>query len=217
MWTAAELKDVWEKETGDKEVIFEIYGSKGSSYNGYWDDITWLTNPNGYADVASSADLRNLYEDGDVRGELFISHVDAPDHFWTTKYIGKGLSTLPDVNNIIILRLSEMYLNRAEALYRGATVAGATALTDLNMITSNRGASAIASPDANVIFDERRKELAFEGHLVFDYARTKKTLVRTDYDGFTLKDIEFPSYRWAMPIPRSEMDANPNMVQNDNY
>ena len=65
---------------------------------------------------------------------------------------------------------------------------------------------------------ERRKELAFEGHLVYDMARTGTSLHRVDYQGAAdAKDIEFPSYRWALPIPKSEMDANPNMVQNDGY
>lgn len=216
LWNANQVADVWTAATGTSEVIFEIFGATGSSYNGNWDDITWMTNPEGYADVASTADLRDMYEAGDVRGDLFVSHKDAPDHFWTLKYAGQGVNT-PDINNIIVLRLSEMYLNRAEALYNGATISGATALSDLNAITSRRGASAISSPDANVIFNERRKELAFEGHIFCDYARTKRSLVRTDYDGATLKDISFPNYRWALPIPRSETDANPNMVQNENY
>lgn len=216
LWTAEQIPNVWTEEIGSDEVIFEIYGSTGSSYNGYWDDITWMTNPNGYADVASTADIRDLYEDGDVRGELFVSHPDAPDHFWTLKYAGKGLRT-PDVNNIVVLRLSEMYLNRAEALYNGATIAGATAIADLNEITSKRGAAAIETPSANAIFNERRKELAFEGHILFDFARTKRSIRRIDYDGLTLKDIDFPDYRWALPIPKGEIDANPNMVQNDNY
>jgi hypothetical protein len=173
-----------------------------------------MVNPDGYADVASTADLRNLYENTDVRSNMFISHADAPDHFWTLKYPGKPGSNKQE-NNVVVLRLSEMYLNRAEAIYKGATVPGVTAESDLNAIASKRGASAIASVNVTNLFNERRKELAFEGHIVYDYARLGRSLVRTDYDGSAInKDIPFPSTRWALPIPKRETDANPNMVQN---
>lgn len=199
------------------EVIFEVYGSKQNEYNEYWEDIAWMTNPDGYADVASTADLRNLYEKDDVRGKLFKSHKNAPDHFWTTKYPGKDLSMRPTFNNIVVLRLAEMYLNRAEALVHGASIAGTSADADLLKITSNRGASPVKASLDNVLL-ERRKELAFEGHLVYDLARTGTALHRVDYEGAAVaKDIPFPNYRWALPIPKREVDANKNMVQNPEY
>lgn len=217
LWTAAEYENAWGNDypTGG-EIIFEVYGSKGSSYNGSWDEISYMVNPEGYADVASTADLRDLFEEGDVRGEMFVSHPDAQDHFWTLKYPGKGEGT-PDANNIVVLRLSEMYLNRAEALHKGATISGVTALGDLNAVATIRGAAAHESPSDNAIFNERRKELCFEGHIVYDFARNKRNLVRVDYNGQANQNIDFPNYRWAMPIPKTETDANPNIVQNDNY
>lgn len=217
LWSVEEYSSVWNDDfQTDGEVIFEVYGAIGSSYNGSWEEISYIVDPDGYGDVASTSDLRDLFEDEDVRGSLFISHNDAPDHFWTLKYPGKGVKT-PDVNNIIVLRLSEMYLNRAEAIYNGAVISGVTALGDLNTIAEIRGASAYASPTKQSIFDERRKELCFEGQIVYDYARNQKSLDRIDYDGTSNEDIDFPSYRWALPIPDSEMNSNPNMVQNDNY
>lgn len=218
MFSANELPSVWGKDASDGgEVIFEIYGDKKNYYNEYWEDISWMTNPDGYADVASTADLWDLYEESDVRGTLFVSHEDAPDHFWTTKYSAKDPTARPSYANIIVLRLSEMYLNRAEALAHGATIAGVTAENDLLAITSNRGASPVTATLENILL-ERRKELAFEGHLVYDMARTGTALHRIDYQGAAdAKDIEFPSYRWALPIPKGEMDANPNMVQNEGY
>lgn len=219
MFTAEQLPSIWGQDVAsDKgEVIFEVYGSKQNEYNEYWEDIAWLTYPDGYADVASTKDLRGLYEEGDVRGTLFRSHENAPDHFWTSKYPGKDLSVRPTFNNIIVLRLSEMYLNRAEALAHGATIAGATAENDLLTITSHRDASPVAATLENIL-KERRKELAFEGHLIYDMARTGTSLHRVDYEGAAIaKDINFPDYRWALPIPKKEIDANPNIVQNEGY
>jgi len=218
MFTADNYESQWGMNTAQTggEVIFEVFGSQKNSYWGSWEVISWLVYPGGYADVASTADLRNLYETGDVRGNMFISDPEAPDHFWTLKYPGKtGTNHLE--NNIVVLRLSEMYLNRAEAIYRGAVIPGVTAESDLLKITSNRGASPV-SASATTIFKERQKELAFEGHIIYDYARTQTSLVRTDYNGTDItKNIPFPSYMWALPIPKREMDANPNMVQNDEY
>lgn len=219
IWKPGELKSVWTVDIPkDGEIIFEVFASTGASYNGYWDEISYMVNPYGsYPDVASTADLRGMYEENDVRGELFRSHPDATDHFWTTKYAGKGKGT-PDVNNIIVLRLSEMYLNRAEAIVNGATIPGVSALSDLNEITSNRGASAYTSVGKEIVFNERRKELAFEGHIAFDYARCQKSLVRIDYNGVVSnQNIPFPSYKWALPIPKRECDANGNLEQNPQY
>jgi hypothetical protein len=141
-----------------------------------------------------------------------------PGLLWTTKYSGKGVGQ-PEANNIPILRLSEMYLNRAEAIVKGATVAGVTAMNDLTAITSNRGATAPAAAGMEAVKAERRKELAWEGHYFFDLARWNDPVVRPaswnlnpDY-----QNIPFPSYRWALPIPKGELEVNENLVQNDQY
>lgn len=219
MFTAEELPTIWTKDNASAggEVIFEIYGNKLNEWNGYWDEISWLSNPEGYADVCASADIRNLYEENDVRASLFQSHAEAPDHFWTTKYAGKSKTQRPLVSNIIVLRLSEMYLNRAEALAHGATIQGASVESDLKVITSNRNASDAPATLEGILL-ERRKELAFEGHLIYDMARTGTPVNRVDYQGAeSARTIEFPSYRWALPIPLVEMNSNPNMEQNEGY
>jgi hypothetical protein len=219
MFTADELPDIWTQNVAskEKEVIFEVFGLLSNEYNEYWEEISGMTTPEGYGDVCSTADLRNLYEESDVRATLFESHPEAEDHFWTTKYWGKATER-PTYNNIIVLRLSEMYLNRAEAIFRGASIPGVTAAGDLEIIASNRN-STPAVPSLTGILAERRKELAFEGHYIYDMARTGTPLNRTvDYDGSsTAQYIEFPSYRWALPIPLAEINANPNCAQNEGY
>ncbi len=217
LFTVGNYEEQWGQITATEggEVIFEVYGSQKNSYWGSWETIPYFTSPKGYADVASTSDLRDLYEENDVRGKLFLGDEAAPDHYWTLKYPSKPGTNRE--NNTIVLRLSEMYLNRAESIFNGAVVSGVTADSDLKKITDNRGATAISATSTS-IFNERRKELAFEGHIVYDYARTKKSLVRIDYQGASVnKDISFPSYKWALPIPKAELDANPNILQNENY
>lgn len=206
--------EMWGKSVADKggEVIFEIYSSKK---NGSWDDSGWTMLPyitaiEGSADVCATNDLYNLYEDNDVRKSLFQDN--EADHF-LIKYPGKPGSVDPKENNIPVLRLAEMYLNRAEAIYNGATIPGVSAQNDLDAITNARGASQV-SPGSETIFNERRRELAFEGHIYFDYKRLGKSITRTDFRATQNKDVTFPGKIWAMPIPKTECDANPNMVQN---
>ena len=209
--------NMWSAQTAAKggEIIFEVFGS---NKNEYWDESGWTHLPyitgmgeEGSEDICATSDLVNLFEDADIRKALFYKNEN--DNM-INKYHGKE-GGIPRQVNIPILRLAEMYLNRAEAISNGASITGATVRGDLEAIASKRGATVPAQPN---IFEERRKELFFEGHIVYDYARTKTPLVRTDFDGVKNKDIPAaPDYRWAMPIPKREMDANPNMVQNPGY
>ena len=214
-FTTTSQGGIWGAEVGGSETIFEVYGSEGNDAHGNWDVISYILSPDGYADVGASKDLIGLYEDGDVRANLFTNTADYPNDFWSLKYPGKDGNLRED--NIPVLRLSEMYLIRAEAIYEGASISGVSAAADINMIRTNRGLAAVNSVSLNDIYAERQKELCFEGHQLFDLARTKRALTRTDYGGAVNKDIPFPDYRWAMPIPKAELDANENMVQNDGY
>ncbi|MDN5291943.1 MAG: starch-binding outer membrane protein SusD/RagB family [Anaerophaga sp.] len=216
VYSSGENEDgVWGSLTSGDEDIFMIYGSEGNSSHGNWDVISYIMNPGGYGDVGASGDVLDLYEEGDVRGELFTNSTNFPNDFWTLKYPGKDGNLRED--NINVLRLSEMYLIRAEAILNGASISGVSAVDDLNAIRENRGASALSSATLNTVYDERRRELCFEGHQLFDLSRTGRGLERNDYDGSLNQNIPFPDYRWAMPIPQTEMDANENMIQNPGY
>ena len=216
-YTTWDLGGVWGTD-GASEVIFEVYGSEGNSTHSNWDVISYIMSPEGYGDVGASDDVRVLMEEGlDVRHNLFINTADWPNDYWSLKYPGKA----PDGNlredNIPVLRLSEMYLIRAEAILNGAAISGATAVGDIDAIRSNRGATSLGDVTLTDVYQERRRELCFEAHELFDLARTQRSLVRVDYDGAVNQNIAFPDYRWAMPIPQAEMDANENMVQNPGY
>lgn len=214
MWTAEEYPDVWTKDAGSGEVIFEAYKDDSNSGN---EDCSYMTYPSGaYGDCIASTELIGLYAEGDVRLDTYTQDEDeTPGLYWTTKYAGKGVN-IPDANNTVLIRLSEMYLNRAEAIVRGASVAGATAASDLNKITSNRGAAAYTTVGNDAIKKERRLELAWEGHYFFDLARWNQACNREANSQLneSVQNIPFPSYRWALPLPKSELEVNENLDQN---
>ena len=202
------------------EIIFEVYVSQSDGSRSDLGD--YLTAPEvaggaGYGDVRVSNDLINLYDATDVRlTGLTKTNSKYPGYRWSTKYPGKN--GLLAYNNVPVLRISEMYLIRSEAIYRGATVSGVTAIDDLNRVATNRNAEAYATVTLDNLFEESRKEFLFEGHIFFDMKRLQKSLVRTDYDLDPLtKNIDFPSYRWALPIPENDILYNDNMDQNPGY
>lgn len=214
LYDASNYTNVW-GTNGASEILLEVYGNNQQSYAPYWEEIGYMYDGNGsYADVCASNGLLNMFEASDVRQDLFYSPEGFSGYFWPDKYPGKGGDSRQ--NNIPVLRLSEMYLIRAEAVLQGAS---GDALADLNAIRTHRGLTAVSSISMDDIFKERRLELCFEGHIFYDYKRLGRSLDRTDEDNRIVgeEDVPFPSNLWTYPIPQSEMDANENMVQNPGY
>ncbi|MBD1397017.1 RagB/SusD family nutrient uptake outer membrane protein [Pontibacter sp. JH31] len=152
----------------------------------------------------------------DIRGTMF-GYNPGPKVYYPTKYQKAG-----NIDNIHIIRIAEVYLNRAEARAKTGDIPGA--LSDLNMVRSRAGATPITNLSGSqavleAIWNERNLELAFEGHSFFDLVRTGqalKSLVavsRTNGPPVTLQDRN----RQVFPIPTFDIDANPNLVQNEAY
>lgn len=144
----------------------------------------------------------------------------------------------PTLSSPVMFRISEMYLNRAEANVKlGNTKA---ALDDVDEIRKNRGlesslynGSVPGSTTAlNAVLNERRIELAFEGQRTYDVYRNKLDMNRT-YWGYHLPGLKetdinltqspvgYPNMivKWDDPkiiyyIPIDEVQANPLCVQN---
>ena len=130
----------------------------------------------------------------------------------------------PKTNNICIIRLSEVYLNAAEAgLKKGTDLKEAQGY--LNDIISRRTTDTSQQVSTETftldrILKERRKELVGEGEVFYDYLRNGLAIERKGgWHLETLKasnaqKIEATDLRIALPIPQSEIDANPNIQQN---
>ncbi|QCX00854.1 RagB/SusD family nutrient uptake outer membrane protein [Aggregatimonas sangjinii] len=110
--------------------------------------------------------------------------------------------------NIPMFRIAEMHLIRLESNFREGTTTGLDPLIEINALRARSGATELAGPlTADVIFNERQRELAFEGFLIHDYKRTKRTVGDLPYNDDSL----------VFPIPQTEMDTNPLMTQNPGY
>ncbi len=227
LWTAADYKDPktspFTKDVHelDDEVIFEVYASSQNSYDGYWDGLANMAGPGSYGDAGATQQLMALYEPDDARLNLFVdsSYGDKEDKscVWSGKYLGKGVAT-PDVVNVVVLRLSEMYLIRAEATALHGATASKTAVEDLKAIAGRMGASTQPATVSGIA-KERIKELCWEGHLWFDLGRTKTDMTRTDETGTNIiSEIKWGSKYFAMPIPESQIKVSGGvLVQNEGY
>lgn len=143
------------------------------------------------------------------------------------KYIGTGIgSTNENVNNGKVFRTGEMYLIRAEARAEQGKFTGAnSAESDINAlraarITGYTNVVFASKQDAiDAIMQERFKELPFEGHRFWDLKRKGLPVVRLAADAPTpgATTLAAGNFRFVLPIPQTEMNANPLMQQNPSY
>jgi starch-binding outer membrane protein, SusD/RagB family len=164
---------------------------------------------NNHVVSSRSTDVRNLlFEPGTAgRGKIYVE---------CTKYIGKN--GFINLDNVPVVRVAEMYLNRAEALATpgSAVLDEAAALGDLNTILTARGLPTVTLSGAalyNEILRQRRLELAFEGHRFWDLKRLGKDIVKAPHYNTVL----FTDARILAAIPQREVDGNPNLKQNFGY
>ncbi|TDQ07000.1 RagB/SusD family nutrient uptake outer membrane protein [Pedobacter metabolipauper] len=112
--------------------------------------------------------------------------------------------------NEIEIRLADTYLMEAEALVRsGGDVTRAKTMLDLVRGRMNLGSVA---PTLDNIYNERRMELATEGHRFFDLVRTNRAVAVLGPVGYTANRSEY------LPIPQGEIDITKNAIkQNPGY
>ncbi|MEP0367759.1 MAG: RagB/SusD family nutrient uptake outer membrane protein [Cyclobacteriaceae bacterium] len=194
------------------EAIFQldVDSDDGNFANRSLIDI--YTANNGNAAHAVSQDLIDLYEAGDARLAWYLDEAATPaTDLHVFKYPG-GLGINADAHHFPVMRLTEFALMAAECEVLTGGDEG-RALTLVNQITSRAGASAIASSGTQLqedIITERRKELAFEGHRLYDLKRLQRGFTRNDCllsNGNC--SVTYPSDLYAWPIPQYETAANP--------
>lgn len=227
--TAAQLPNVYLDAT-NAGIVYElsVNTSSESRYNNVGVIYSQTVSGNVRSEYAAAYDYVQLLDPDDVRSEVavFDATYDGNNYNAIKKFIGETgqVNGLVDVK---IIRAAEVTLNKAEAQYRLGREAEALAtlneLRDKRYSTYTGGESGAALLDA--ILTERRIELAFEGHRFFDVKRLGEPIVRSDFGdladgtGTPPENLVLPAgdYRFQLPIPQAEINANPNMEQNPGY
>lgn len=185
------------------------------------------TGPSGSNPVYLSNFLLNSFENGDSRKTKWVNNVTVSGntYYYPFKYtVGPTTSsTAPATEYQMVLRLGEVYLNRAEARAQQNNLTGAIA--DLDVIRKRAGLPLIANTNPGIsqsalidtILHERRIELFSEwGHRWLDLKRTGTVdavmSVVTPQKGGTWNT----NWQWY-PIAQDQLQKNPFLVQNPGY
>ena len=230
LWTNAEYATAWgnDASNGTKgEVLFEIVNTTDDSPGK--ESLGRLHSPSGYKDICLTSSFYALLNEDpdDVRLKLLEY---SSKRAFVKKYQPQDEEDIMDAN-IPLIRLSEAYLNAAEAAVK--TGDNPSAVKYLNAIVS-RANPANSVEGSTVTLDrvmtERRKELVGEGHRFFDALRDGGSVDRHDVKGqskisstkhYITKaekmNFSWDYYKCVLAIPKAEMDANSNMLQNPLY
>ncbi len=197
-------------ESGNSEIIFstQISSSIVDEYSFGSDFWNWFVGDDSKADFPVDPDLVAAFDAaGDVTRKAVTLAADGLTAIKFPKDTGLG-----GEHDWIELRLADVILLYAEALNENGSTAAA--LVELNKIRTRAGlANSTATSQADIraaIQDERRLELAFEGHRWFDLVRTNTVSAEM---GTTVN-----SNYYVFPIPVSEVLATNGVItQNAGY
>ncbi|MBQ9339681.1 MAG: RagB/SusD family nutrient uptake outer membrane protein [Paludibacteraceae bacterium] len=130
----------------------------------------------------------------------------------------------PMLSSPVLCRWGEVILNRAEAYAKSGQ--DAKALADVNVIRTRAGIPAEGMFAAgnmhgydnvlDVVLDERRMELAFEGHRMFDVYRNKRDMDRRYAGAQPFKIVPYTEPHIQYPIPNNEWTVS-GIEQNPGY
>lgn len=240
LWSNEEYASVWGTEFSEAdpgEVLYECVNSPSESAGK--DGVAYVSWEGGYgSDYLTSSFYELMQEDpDDVRNKCYKLTTKADGETvegraYLTKYGPEQAGESMEDANVPVLRLSELYLIAAEAAVKENNNGKAVQYLDAVV---NR-----ANPDRTVqgktvtlddVLTECRKEFVGEGHRFFDAIRNGKEIVRrestktfpelyqTKHEGLTTeaRSFDWNYYRVVLPVPRAEMNANQNMVQNPVY
>jgi len=200
------------------ETILELNNSVTSNVSA----LAGLYYQSSNGEMLCTTPLYNLYTATDLRRNLILNGIrkgNSEPAFVVNKY-SNFLN--PDPDEIKIIRYAEVILTLAEAYAQ--TGDNANALLYLNQLAKNRDPSFAGYTDTGAqlitdIINERRKELAFEGLRFFDLTRLNQVIYRPaePFSYPTYTPVLTTDFRRLQPIPISETQVNPNIVQNPGY
>lgn len=230
LWTNAEYPTAWAEDCSAQapgETLLEVINltddSPGKEALGY------LHSASGYKDIiCTSSFYAMMMEDAnDVRTKLMKV---TSKRAYCNKFQPQGNKLIQDAN-IRLIRLSEAYLNAAEAAVK--TQKYDKVVEYLHPIV-NRANPAKSITDGTTVtleqvMTERRKELFGEGQRMFDALRDGGYVERKNVSVSAIsstkhltmaeekKKFNWNYFRCILPIPVTETDANHNISQNPGY
>ena len=233
LWTNEEYPNAWEKEyekSAPGEYLFELVNLTVDGVGK--ENISYLTWEDGYDDYCLTSSFYEVMKEDpdDIRNTAYVIGKKAK-RAYINKFLPQGDKAREDAS-IHVLRLSEVYLIAAEAAVKLNN--NDKAVKYLDAIVNRANPEKTVKGKTITLDDvllERRKELFGEGHRMFDAIRNHKRIERTEATK-TFPEIadtkhismleesmsfDWSYYRVVLPIPKAEINANPNILQNPGY
>ena len=222
----SETENIWSDYLDETNYV--VLWGPFASWSWFYQPDTNFVRHNTYTDASDyridtvtydvDHELYDLNNDGDPTNDPIYTSPPGNIHLMKWIPVNTDLTTgiiwtggYGNINQIMI-RLSEVYLDYAEALVQQGKDIN-TALEYINRVRRRGGASDITTTDKNqlldIILNERKVEFCFEGKRFFDLKRAGK-----------LKEVLGPlgwkDYMVNYPIPQEEIDLT-KMEQNPGY
>ena len=227
--TPGELTDVYEDDTNAGIVIewsVDTGSQAGASNVGVLYSQSNATST--ISEYAVEFEFFNSIDANDLRRNViqFIGTNQGNDYNAIRKFLGEDGQVNGRVD-IKVLRAAEVLLNKAEAEF--ALGQEANALASLDILRNQRFTSFTGGESGQDLEDaiqfNRRVELCFEGHRFFDLKRRGESVMRSAagdiIDGTgtpaEVQVLDAGDFRFQLPIPIAETNANGNFAQNPGY
>jgi hypothetical protein len=185
--------------------------------NGFITDGPSLIPSSGAPVYPVSTTLLNAFENGDLRKTNWLKStlVSGTTYYYPYKYHNRATNTTTP-EYLMMLRLAEQYLIRAEARAQQGNITGAIA--DLNVLRIRAGLSQLPTTLAqkaalDAVNQEWRVEFCMEwGHRYLELKRTGRlnSLMSNYRSTWSAKSV-------LLPIPQNEVTLNSALVQNPGY
>jgi len=229
--TRASFPAIW-TDANNSEIAFKLSRtpSLGTRIGSLWQGTSANSGAISQTAWVPSTKLMNAYDQANdvrfgvyFRTEPLLAAAGRPAQL-VAKYRGTTYGTPGEhVADAKVFRTGEMYLIRAEAHAETGNLVSAAA--DLNTLRTARinGYTnvVLATKDDAItaIMDERFKELPYEGHRFWDLKRRNLPVSRllADAPNAAAQTLAAGSFRFLLPIPNPEIQANPLIQQNPGY
>lgn len=230
--------DLWQPSNANgQEFIFEVQYQAGVINSPMSSDFaprsSGIQASQSAGEVAPTPFLMSLYSPGDQRLQMFKDHYvlyNSTDiayfgHPFCFKYFDLAVGGNSGID-FPVMRYADVLLMYSEALCEenGPTP---EAYWGINMVRRRAFGEDVTSPTPqshdlttgltkeqflDSLYDERARELCFEGHRWFDLVRTGTLVSQLAKIGKTI-----PAADTLYPIPQYEMDNNKKLIQNPGY
>jgi hypothetical protein len=223
------LNDVFLKNS--KEAIWQVQPNKIDPINANtFDGNTMIPEEDAFPKVFLSPYTLAAFDENDLRKQAWTKTIASGTSEYSIPFKYKVRESLVQTEYVMVLRLAEQYLIRAEAKIKNNKISDG--ISDLNVLRargSSPGPDELAPLPTNVsqlsaldyVAKERQNELFSEwGHRWFDLKRTAK-VDEVMGERMPLKNIGGQSASWSsfmalLPIPLNEFKYNPALKGQQN-